>query len=102
MGLRAISRYDWIIASRGGNPRMYARPHASDVVGAFEASAYKRSTSDGALKIITRYIDGNEKFKIGDQTISVDAARITEENIYHYYNLLTENQDWSQFEIEVR
>ena len=39
MGLKAISKYDWIISSRGGKLRMYARPHTTDVVKPFEASA---------------------------------------------------------------
>ena len=102
MGLKAISKYDWIISSRSGKLRMYARPHATDVVKPFEASAYRVSTADGTLKILTRLINGNEKFKVGDQIISVNGEKITEENICHYYDLLTENKDWSGFEIQVK
>ena len=102
MGLKAISKYDWIISSRGGNLKMYARPHATDVVKPFEAPAYRVSTADGTLKILNRLIDGKEKFKVGDQIISVNGEKITEENICHYYDLLTENKDWSGFEIEVK
>ncbi len=102
MGLKAISKYDWIISSRGGKLRMYARPHTTDVVKPFEASAYRVSTADGTLKILTRLINGNEKFKVGDQIISVNGEKITEENICHYYDLLTENKDWSGFEIGVK
>ena len=102
MGLKAISKYDWIISSRGGKLRMYARPHTTDVVKPFEASAYRVSTADGTLKILNRLIDGNEKYKVGDQIISVNGEKITEENICHYYDLLTENKDWSGFEIQVK
>jgi hypothetical protein len=102
MGLKAISKYDWIISSRGGKLRMYARPHTTDVVKPFEASAYRVSTADGTLKILTRLVNGNEKFKVGDQIISVNGERITEENICHYYDLLTENKDWSGLEILVK
>ena len=102
MGLKAISKYDWIISSRGGKLRMYARPHTTDVVKPFEASAYRVSTADGTLKILNRLIDGNEKYKVGDQIVSVNGEKITEENICHYYDLLTENKDWSGFEIEVK
>ena len=102
MGLKAISKYDWIISSRGGNLKMYARPHTTDVVKPFEAPAYRVSTADGTLKILNRLIDGNEKYKVGDQIISVNGEKITEENICHYYELLTENKDWSGFEIEVK
>ena len=102
MGLRAISKYDWIISSRGGNLKMYARPHSTDVVKPFEAPAYRVSTADGTLKILNRLIDGNEKYKVGDQIISVNGEKITEENICHYYDLLTENKDWSGLEIEVK
>ncbi|MBQ6306086.1 MAG: hypothetical protein IJK78_05940 [Bacteroidales bacterium] len=102
MGLKAISKYDWIISSRGGKLRMYARPHTTDVVKPFEASAYRVSTADGTLKILNRLIDGNEKYKVGDQIISVNGEEITEENICHYYDLLTESKDWSGFEIRVK
>ena len=102
MGLKAISKYDWIISSRGGKLRMYARPHTTDVVKPFEASAYRVSTADGTLKILTRLINGNEKFNVGDQIVSVNGEKITEENICHYYDLLTENKDWSGFEIQVK
>ena len=54
------------------------------------------------LKILTRRIDGNEKIKVGDQIISVNGEKITEENICHYYDLLKEAKDWSGFEIEVK
>ena len=102
MGLKAISKYDWIISSRGGKLRMYARPHTTDVVKPFEASAYRVSTADGTLKILTRLVNGNEKFKVGDQIISVNGEKITEENICHYYDLLTENKDWSGLDILVK
>lgn len=102
MGLKAISKYDWIISSRGGNLKMYARPHATDVFKPFEAPAYRVSTADGTLKILNRLIDGNEKFKVGDQIISVNGEKITEENICHYYELLTESKDWSGLDILVK
>jgi hypothetical protein len=102
MGLKAISKYDWIISSRGGNLKMYAKPHETDVTKPFETPAYRVSTSDGTLRIMTRLVDGNEKFKVGDQIISVNGEKITEENICHYYDLLTENKDWSGFEIRVK
>ena len=102
MGLRAISKYDWIISTRGGILKMYARPHSTDVVKPFEAPAYRVSTADGTLKILNRLIDGNEKFKVGDQIISVNGEKITEENICHYYDLLTENKDWSGLDILVK
>ena len=102
MGLKAISKYDWIISCWGENPKVYVRPHTNDVVKPFKAPAYRVSVIDGKLKILTRRIDGNEKYKVGDQIISVNGEIITKENICHYYDLLTENKDWSGFEIRVK
>ena len=102
MGLKAISKYDWIISNRDSNLRMYARPHTTDAVKPFEASAYRVSTADGTMKILNRLVNGNEKFKVGDQIVSVNGEKITEENICHYYDLLTESKDWSGFEIGVK
>jgi len=102
MGLKAISKYDWIISCWGPNPKVYVRPHATDTVKPFKAPAYRVAEVDGKLIILTRRIDGNEKFKVGDRIVSVNGEKITEENICHYYDLLTENKDWSGFEIEVK
>ncbi len=113
MGLSAISKYDWIIEQHYDRNvgvikaneivyKMYARPHSKDAGKPFKAPAYRVSTADGTLKILTRRIDGNEKFKVGDQIISVNGEKITEENICYYYDLLTEAKDWSEFEIRVK
>ncbi len=107
VGLQYIKRFDWIIDHRY-NPSteeeshfVYARPHVSDMMKMPKAR-YGISTSDGTLKILNRRIDGNEKFKVGDQIVSVNGERITEENICHYYDLLKEAKDWSGFEIRVK
>ena len=102
MGLAAISQYDWIIANWGGNPKMYARPHKTDSTKPFKKKPYVLSTVDGTLKILTRLIDGNEKYKVGDQIVSVNGEKITEENICHYFDLLKEAEDWSGFDVRVK
>ena len=102
MGLKAISQFDWIVSVKRNGPVVYVRPHVADEVPPFDAFRYKFLVSDGKLKIITRLIDGNEKYKVGDQIISVDGEEITEENICYYYDLLTESKDWSGFEIRVK
>ena len=107
MGLAYIKRFDWIITSRydesteGLIYKMYAKPHVSDTMD-MTRNRYGISTSDGTLRILARLIDGNEKYKVGDQIISVNGEKISEENICHYYDLLTENKDWSGFEIRVK
>lgn len=102
MGLAAISQYDWIIANWGPNPKMYARPHKTNSTKPFKKKPYVLSTADGTLKILTRLIDGNAKFKVGDQIVSVNGEKITDENICHYYDLLTETEDWSGFNVQVK
>lgn len=103
MGLKAISQYDWIFDwVNGGGVKVYARPHAVDEKASIDMFRYKLNAADGKLKILTRLIDGNEKFKVGDQIVSVNGEKITEENICYYYDLLTENKDWSRFEIRVK
>ena len=102
MGLKAIAKYDWIIWSRGKTPKVYVKPHATDAAEPFKTPAYKVSSYDGKLKIMTRLVNGKETFKVGDQIISVNGERITEENICHYYSLLNKAQDWSEFDVRVR
>jgi len=102
MGLKAIAKYDWIISGWGKTPKVYVKPHTTDAAEPFKTPAYKVSSYDGKLKIVTRLINGNEKYKVGDQIISVNGEKITEENICHYYDLLTENKDWSGFDIKVK
>ena len=104
MGLKAISQYDWIVSAKRNGPVVYVRPHTADEVKPSVMSRYKLIliVDDGKLKISARLLDGNEKYKVGDQIISVDGEKITEENICYYYDLLTENKDWSGFEIRVK
>ena len=64
--------------------------------------SYAVTTFDGTLKITTRLLDGQERFEVGDQIVSVDGEAITEENICYYYDLLTETKDWSGFDIQVK
>lgn len=102
MGLKAIAKYDWIISGWGKTPKVYVKPHATDAAEPFKTPAYKVSSYDGKLKIVTRLINGNEVFKVGDQIVSVNGEKITEENICHYYSLLNKAQDWSEFDVRVR
>ena len=106
-GLLMIKRFDWVIKRLYNEEtyevtyKMYARPHASDTLE-YPKKYYSLTTADGTLKVALRRSDGNEHFKVGDQIISVNGEAITEENICHYYDLLTEHQDWSEFEIRVK
>ena len=47
MGLKAILKYDWIIAGWGENPKVYVRPHVADEVKPFKAPSYRVSVIDG-------------------------------------------------------
>ena len=106
-----IKRFDWVIGHQvhfnenhvitEQTYKLYAKPHVSDTI-IYPTRNYALTTSDGTLKIITRLIDGNERFEVGDQIISVDGENITEENICYYYELLTETKDWSGFDIKVK
>jgi hypothetical protein len=102
MGLKAISQYDWIISASAYVPKVYVRPNVTDEVEPFDFPRYKLIVADGKLKISSRLLDGKEVFKVGDRIVSVNGEEITEENICYYYDLLTENTDWSGFEIRVK
>ena len=116
VGLQYIKRFDWVVGHQlhwdedhrfvtSETYKLYAKPHSSDTIKHqidYPVQHYAVSTSDGTLKIITRLIDGNERFEVGDQIISVDGENITEENICYYYELLTETKDWSGFDIKVK
>ena len=102
MGLKAISQYDWIISDSHEGPKVYVRPHVVDEVKPSDIARYKLVAERGKLKIVNRLIDGNEVFKVGDKIVSVNGEKITEENICYYYDLLTENKDWSEYDIRVK
>ncbi len=102
MGLKAISQFDWIISMVSDPPKVYAKPHVNNEVKPFHAVRYKLIVDNGKLKILTRLIDGSETFKVGDRIVSVNGEKITEENICHYYDLLSESDDWSGFDIKVK
>lgn len=115
VGLQYIKRFDWIVGQqvqRDENSvivsrtiKMYAKPHVSDTTKLhidYPVARYAVTTADGTLKIATRLLDGQERFEVGDQIVSVDGEDITEENICYYYDLLTETKDWSGFDIQVK
>lgn len=102
MGLKAISQFDWIISAKNNGPIVYVRPHAADEDKPSVMIRYKLIVDDGKLKISARLVDGKEVFKVGDQIISVNGEKITEENICLYYDLMTESKDWSGLEIRVK
>lgn len=115
VGLQYIKRFDWIVGQqvqRDENSvivsrtiKMYAKPHVSDTTKLhidYPVARYAVTTADGTLKITTRLLDGQERFEVGDQIVSVDGEDITEENICYYYDLLTETKDWSGFDIQVK
>jgi hypothetical protein len=102
MGLKAISQFDWIVSASAYVPKVYVRPNVTDEVEPFDFPRYKLIVADGKLKISSRLLDGKEVFKVGDRIVSVNGEEITEENICYYYDLLTENTDWSGFEIRVK
>ena len=99
VGLQYLKRFDWIIDDYYN--KVYARPHVADTMELREVVHYGLVTADGTLKIATRLIDGNEVFNISDRIISVNGETINEDNICYYYDLLTTQNDWSEFEIVV-
>ena len=99
VGLQYLKRFDWIIDDYYN--KVYARPHVADTMELGEVVHYGLVTADGTLKIATRLIDGNEVFNISDRIISVNGETINEDNICYYYDLLTTQNDWSEFEIVV-
>ena len=114
VGLQYIKRFDWVVGyqvlQRDENQtitsltyKLYAKPHVADTTKMkYPDHSYAVTTFDGTLKIATRLLDGQERFEVGDQIVSVDGEDITEENICYYYDLLTETKDWSGFDIQVK
>lgn len=102
MGLKAISQYDWIISASKNGPKVYVKPHAAEEIKSSDITRYRLIVNDGKLNILMRLIDGKEVFKVGDQIVSVNGEKITEENICYYYDLLMENKDWSEFDVKVK
>lgn len=111
VGLKYIKRFDWVVDRQlqidernfvtSTTYKLYAKPHVADTME-IKKQSYAVTTSDGTLKIAARLLDGSERFEVGDQIISVDGECITEENICYYYDLLTNNMDWSGFDIKVK
>lgn len=100
VGLPYIKHFDWIIDFQ--YDKVYAKPHVADTMKEAKRARYAVSTADGTLRIMARLLDGNEVFKVGDKIVSVNGEAITEENICYYYDLLTENKDWSEYDIKVK
>ena len=99
VGMQYIKRFDWIIDTY--KDKVYAKPHIADTMQTTKRR-YGITSDAGILQIKTRLIDGKEVFKVGDQIVSVNGEKINEENICYYYDLLTENKDWSGLDVQVK
>ena len=116
VGLSYIRKFDWIIDTEYDtiridsavyyetrNYKLYAKPHEYDTIKKTkDFPPYLLTSANNTLTILTRLLDGNEVFKVGDKIVSVNGEEITAENICHYYDLLTESKDWSKFDIKVK
>ena len=99
VGMKFISRFDWIISP--SFDKVYFRPR-NVKEEPFEIHPYKITTANGRISILRRCLSMNPRFEVGDVIKSVDGEEITEENICHYYELLRETKDWSAFDIQVK
>ena len=99
VGMKFISRFDWIISP--SFDKVYFRPR-NVKEEPFEIHPYKITTANGRISILRRCLSMNPRFEVGDVIKSVDGEEITEENICHYYELLKETKDWSAFDIQVK
>ena len=99
VGMKFISRFDWIISP--SLDKVYFRPR-NVKEEPFEIHPYKITTANGRISILRRCLSMNPRFEVGDVIKSVDGEEITEENICHYYELLKEAKDWSAFDIQVK
>lgn len=99
VGMKFISRFDWIISP--SFDKVYFRPR-NVKEEPFEIHPYKITTANGRISILRRCLSMNPEFNVGDIIKSVNGEEITEENICHYYELLKEAKDWSVFDIEVK
>ena len=99
VGMKFISRFDWIISP--SLDKVYFRPR-NVKEEPFEIHPYKITTANGRISILRRCLSMNPEFNVGDIIKSVNGEEITEENICHYYELLKEAKDWSAFDIQVK
>lgn len=99
VGMKFISRFDWIISP--SFDKVYFRPR-NVKEEPFEIHPYITTTANGRISILRRCLSMNPKFEVGDIIKSVDGEEITKENICHYYELLKEAKDWSAFDIQVK
>lgn len=101
VGMQYISKFDWVIF--GYMDKVYARPRTMDTLEQVKRRnpRYGITTMDGDIRILTRLLDGHEAFRVDDRIKSVNGEEITPENICDYYKLLSESDDWTEFDIEV-
>ena len=104
VGLSYLMKYDWMIWGYWG--KAYAKPRTTELdERPFSKSKNKRygiTTMDGHIMILSRLLDGKERYEVGDVIAAVNGEQITQENICYYYDLLNESEDWNELDIIVR
>lgn len=99
MGIKFISRFDWIFLSE--QRKVYVRPRKIKPEPE-EVYPYRITTTGGRITILSRCTDLDPQFAAGDVIQSVDGVPVTEENICDYFVLLKAEKDWSKYQIAVR
>lgn len=101
VGIQFINRYNWIIDFK--HKKVYAKKikdfNSSSFIEKMTSVKYKVMATNGRL-IIFHKKDPANKFKVGDEIVSVEGTIVSKENICEFQDLLNANNNWDKFKIE--
>jgi len=101
VGIQFIKNYNWIIDFK--KKKVYAKKikdfNSSSFIEKLTSVKYKVMATNGHL-IIFHKKDPANKFKVGDEIVSVDGTIVSKANICEFQDLLNANNNWDKFKIE--
>ena len=100
VGIGFIKNFDWILDSY--NQKIYAKNRNIDYKIPVAETQYRTTISNGNIIIISRLLNNNPVFAVGDIIDSVDGVAVTDDNICDIQEKLSNEADWSKISVTVR
>lgn len=99
MGMEAIKQFNWFI--NFSTQEVYIKRNLLLPQEIVLKKMYYSSIEDDKIIVMTK-VKGSNRYKLGDEIISVNNEKVTPENICEMQKILNQTEDWETLKIEVK
>jgi hypothetical protein len=99
VGMRFIQQFNWILDFK--NKKIYAQKRANLIQSEKSQPDYLVYPKENKLVIFHKNKNAN-KYKLGDEIISVNDVQVKSDNICEIQNLLNQTTEWNDLKIQIK